>query len=113
MEKAKKPRRREIIRLPFFKLAPTEEATCIVHSATAGISPKDTSDETKHTKPNSFGNYVNRFELEVESEQYIWETTTPASYALLEAIDNEPLEFPFIIDLVRLDERTFKIYLKE
>ena len=113
MEKAKKPGRREIIRLPFFKLAPTEEATCIVHSATLGISPKDTSDETKHTKPNSFGNYVNRFELEVESEQYIWETTTPASYALLEAIDNEPLEFPFIIDLVRLDERTFKIYLKE
>ena len=113
MEKAKKPGRREIIRLPFFKLAPTEEATCIVHSATPGISPKDTSNEAKHTKPNSFGNYVNRFELEVESKQYIWETTTPASYALLEAIDNEPLEFPFTIDLVRLDERTFKIYLQE
>jgi hypothetical protein len=113
MSKDKKTGRREIKRLPFFKLAPTEEAECVVLSATKGISPKDTSDETKHTKPNSFGNYVNRFELEVESEQYMWETTTPASYALLDAIENEPLEFPFNIDLVRLDERTFKIYLKE
>ena len=113
MEKAKKPGRKEIKRLPFFKLAPTEEVTATVHSAERGISPKDTADENSWTKPNSFGNYVNRFELEVESEQYMWETTTPASYALLEAIQNEPLEFPFNIDLVRLDERTFKIYLKE
>ena len=109
MSKDKKTGRREIFRLPFFKLAPTEEAACLVHDAVLGVSPKDTSDETKHTKPNSFGNYVNRFELEVESEMYMWETTTPASYALLEAIQNEPLLFPFNIDLVRVDERTFKI----
>jgi hypothetical protein len=113
MSKTKKPGRKEIKRLPFFKLSPTEEAEVKVLTFTKGVSPKETSDETKHTKPNSFGNYVNRFELEVESETYMWETTTPASYALIEAIENEPLELPIHIDLVRVDERTFKIYLKE
>ena len=113
MSKTKKPGRKEIKRLPFFKLAPTEEVTVTVLSAERGIGPKDTVTEKDWTRPNSFGNYVNRFKLVVESEEQLWETTTPASYALLDAIDYEPLEFPFNIDLVRLDERTFKIYLKE
>jgi hypothetical protein len=113
MSKDKKTGRREIKRLPFFKLAPTEEVTATVLSAERGIGPKDTTDETRHTKPNSFGNYVNRFKLVVESEEQLWETTTPASYALLDAVDYEPLEFPFDVDLVRLDERVYKIFLKE
>ena len=113
MSKTKKPGRKEIKRLPFFKLAPTEEVTATVHSAERGISPKDTADENSWTKPNSFGNYVNRFKLVVESEEQLWETTTPASYALLDAIEYEPLKFPFDVDLVRLDERMYKIFLKE
>jgi len=116
MSRTKKTRGREIIRLPYLKLKPTEEASLIMYKGERGVGPRDTSDESKWTKPNSFGNYVNKFTCAFEEEPetfYMWESTTPSSYALLDAVDEEPLEYPFTIELVRQDERSFKIFLKE